>query len=290
MRRFFTLALLGALVATCAVAATPEKKGKPRFLVFGEGDNWALFDVNAHKAERLQFPTPYHPEGVAVSPDGNWLVFTAYDSAADNALLFKWNRMSTEAPVRLGSDHGYHADPAFSADGTYIYFAHHPGGAPPGMHAPKAYAQIHRIRPDGTGLESLTSENGCHFAVSGTSGDALFFAHTPCFMNNSSIVYFNLKTRQSRQLDKGDEILSEPSLAPDGKKVLFSKKTQESYIVVEATWPGWRVRPLLEIPKTMNKVRPQYGSSQTEVLYQSMGAIWSFDGKTATRLFSLSTP
>lgn len=158
------------------------------------------------------------------------------------------------------------------------------------MHAPKAYAQIHRIRLDGTGQEALTSEDGCHFAASGTSGDSLFFAHTPCHMNNSSIVHFDLKTRRAKQLDSGGEILSEPSLSPDGKRVLFSKKTQETHVILEATWPGWRVRPLLEIPKTMNRVRPQYGSSQSEILYQSVGAIWSFDGKTSTRLFSLSTP
>ena len=83
-------------------------------------------------------------------------------------------------PVSIGDSHGYHASPTISPDGEWVFFAHHPSArGHPTAHEAKAYAQIYRVHADGTGLEALTSGNGCHMSPTVSStGDSLTSTRT----------------------------------------------------------------------------------------------------------------
>lgn len=287
------LALGWVLLGTPLPADAQANSWKaPRYLVFGNAPQWFLFEVHSRKLEPLSFPEPFRPEGIDVSRDGLILYFTAYDSKARNTLLFSWVRGSQTPPASVGNTRGYHSDPALSPDGRWLYFAHNPDArGPPGKHTSKAYAQLYRVRTDGTGLEALSAEDGCHFAPTVARGESVFLVHTTCSFERW-LVRYDLRTRKARRLDEQFAIFDEPTASPDGERLLFAVTVPAGIELREQRVRGGQPKTLLTVPVDMPRIRPRYGSRPQEILYQYQQALWSFDGERSTQLgkLSLETP
>lgn len=167
------------LLALAALA--PVAPAAPRYAVFGSYRNWTLVEMTTAKSERLVLPADVKPRELNVSRDGKLVAFTAYSGDAHTFLLYAWDRSIAHPPRQIGDDRGYHANPVFDRSGTWVYFAHNPDAVgQPMNHEPRAFAQIYRVRLDGTSLTALTNEKGCHFAPEPTKSGKVVYVHSQC--------------------------------------------------------------------------------------------------------------
>src|SRR5262249_32162588 len=116
----------------------------------------------------------------------------------------------------------YHANPVVDATNTWVYFAHSSSSAgEPMNHAARSYAQIYRVHLDGTGLESITAEAGCHYAPVIGAANKLFFIHATCNHQRDTVVAFD--TRANTQTPRlGFTDGGTNSLSLDGEWSAFS--------------------------------------------------------------------
>src|SRR5579871_3847855 len=154
------------LAAILSASLGPAARGKPdpwsapRTAVFGEtGGGWKAVALPELAVREVPFPPEVKPQHVTASADGHTVFFTAFDSVAQNVLLFRRDWDVAGPARRIGDSRGYHSDPVVSPDGQWVYFAHNPDAHGPAMQHPEkqAYAQIYRVHPDGSGLEALTN-------------------------------------------------------------------------------------------------------------------------------------
>jgi WD40-like Beta Propeller Repeat len=251
-----------------------------RYVAFGitnDRTTWVAVEVHSDAVERLDIPDGFRPEYLAIAPDGHFLVFTAFDQAANNTLLFRLDRTPNAHPVSIGDTQGYHASPTVSSDGEWVLFAHHPlARGKPTEHEPQAYAQIYRVHSDGTGLEPLTSGNGCHLSPTVSPSGDLAYVHSDCFRSR----WFELLRRKAG-IEQPPERLSgavnEPALSPDGLSVVFWVRQPNSAALYEMNLRD--KKPLLRaqfVPRT-NAIRPQFGTRREELLFQTSTGVWRLD-------------
>jgi hypothetical protein len=278
--------VLHALPAPAGAPRGPWRE--PRVLVFGERHQWVLVHVPSLRAEPVSFPQGYEPVSLTASRDGRTLVFTSRDASHPQDALFAWHWRTESSPRSIGMEVGRHGEPALSPDGKWAYFVHHPeSNGPPGAHTSQATAQLAKVRLDGSGYERLTQAPGCHFSPAPAASGRIFFLHTPCDFTRS-IRVFEPGTRAVTTVRTAGLRMEQLSLAPDGRHGVYAESRRGSMALVEFSVRTGEVRTLHEFEHVSPYVRPQYGRSAQELLYQHGGAVWSFDGKTATRLFLIN--
>ncbi|PTL76191.1 hypothetical protein DAT35_51425 [Vitiosangium sp. GDMCC 1.1324] len=256
-----------------------------RVLAFGEGRDWMLVHVPGLQSERVVFPVGFEPTSLTVTRDGRTIVFTSRDAHHLFDALFAWDWKSKTAPRSIGMDKGRHGEPALSPDGQWVYFAHHPeSDGPPGQHTSKATAQLTRVRIDGLNYERLTNAPGCHFAPAPATSGKVIFLHTPCDFTRS-IKVLDTRSRQVTALRTTGLRMEQLSLSPDSKRGVYAEMRSDTLALMEVDVSTGEVKQLHQFDRTGPLARPQYGRSTNEILYQHDGAVWRFDGNTATRLF-----
>ncbi len=182
-----------------------------------------------------------------IAPDGSAIAFTSRSAAAQNNLLFIWDR--SEAPARLlGREMGFHANPSFSFDGEWVLFAHHPRkGGPPGQHEPGANAQVYRVRRDGTRLEALTDTRGCKVSPVSRDGFELFFIHSTCDLFDG----YSQATAggPEKRLGPTDAKYKVLRLSPDGRHLALIEQRMDTFALWGVELPSSRKRLLVEVEK-----------------------------------------
>ena len=239
----------------------------PRFLLFGDkGPDWLLLEANSRKIER--FTTPVGQiEGIAVAPDGQSFAYIARVSA-ERLGIWSWKR-GQAPPLLLESKPGRYSDPAFSPDG-WIYFSRSPSDGTR-QHTFGTYAQVFRVRPDGSELQQVTDENGCHFASAFTPRGELVYVHSSC----------SVRTWIERRHDAPKpEILvtvvgsiAEATTSPNSDAVLFVQDEPDSFAVQEVR-SGQKPHVLFRLDRSMERVRAAYGRTSKEIFYQQGGQVW----------------
>lgn len=274
------------LLLVAAPPATPRAPS-PSYLVFSHDGAWIALDVSTGKPERIRVPSTYPATTLTVSRDGQHIVYTAYDQGALNDLLYRWDWKAKSPPVRIGNAEGFHADPAVSPDGQWVYFAHHPKkGGPPGQHEERANAQLYRVRMDGTQLTALTNELGCHLRPSIRPDGDVIYVHTPCSVNTKTLHLMRAGQPASGPLASGD--LNEPVYSPDGKSLVFVERDGADVLLKERTSAE---RP----PRILHKLRlreglsarVQFGAKAQELYFQDAESVSRLVGRKVTRLFSM---
>ena len=268
------LALMIATASASSEQATPAR----RYLAFGpRGADWVLIEIASRRIERLALPAR-DVDGLAVSNDGTWLVYVA--PAGNKKGLWAWKRGGS-APRLLDSGPGRYSDPAIAPDG-FIYFSRSPVNGR--SHTFGTYAQIFRIRRDGTGLEQITDENGCHFSVSFTQRGKLQYVHSSCTAR--SWIKRVVGAAEPDTLVAVAGSLAEATPSPDGRSVLFVTDEPDSFVVHEVSGKK-PPRTLFAIDRRMARVRLAYGRSSKEIFYQQGGKVWILDHGTRTVLATL---
>lgn len=170
--------------------------------VFGAWElrgSWYLVDLTGRSATQYTPPEGYRLEHLAVRRDGKQLVLTARTKAHPVAALYVIDRSADGPPKLLTDDPGYYEDATFSGDGAWIYFSHaRKGMGKVEAHSPDAYGQIFRIRPDGRGLEQLTTTPGCKFQVR-ERNQRLTYLHSSCH-GPRSLEILDTSTRQTQTI------------------------------------------------------------------------------------------
>ena len=208
----------------------------------------------------------------AVSPDGKVVAFTTWDDKVQNPLLYKWDVGGATASL-LGEPQGFHASPDFTNDGKWVYFAHHPRkGGPPGKHEVGANAQLYRVRTNGTGLEALTSEPGCHMHPNVGSKGAVVYAHTGCRMGRSVKIFAN--RRSTKGLEPAFGEFDAPVFDRSEQRIAFAMQTRVDVAVYERrTADSATPTELLRIANPSEQTRLAYGNSD-DIIYQDATGIW----------------
>lgn len=273
---------LPLLLALVAAGPVPSE----RYLAFGNISGWFALEVHSGKPARIRIPAPYRAHTLTISANGEHVVFTAHDEAARNPLLYRWDWRKGAAPVSIGDKQGFHADPAISPDGKWVYFSHHPRmGGPVGVHQPGANAQLYRVRLDGQELSALSNERGCHLSPAFRPDGELIYVHTLC-----SVTQKNLRLMKNGVVLPeilATEELNEPSFAPDGKHLVFVSREGPNAVLKE--WTSLR-RPARVLHRFLlmedAKARAQYGINAKEIYFQDDNAVMRLSGSVATRLFA----
>jgi hypothetical protein len=265
----------GALEAARAARENPW--AVPRHVVFGRADDrdsWLMVEVHSHEVRRLSFPEDAKPEAVVASADGQFLCFTAFDPVVGNTLLYRLDLKAGASPQRIGDSQGYHADPVVSPDGKWVYFAHHPNArGRPREHESKAFAQLYRVRVDGTALEPLTNGAGCHFAPTVGPAGNVIYVHTSCHREHW-LETLGGGFEGLPSLGKFHGALEEPSISPDGRRFIFWANETNSVALYEGE-PNRSVPQLrARVHPGYNHLRPTFGAKPTELLFQTGEAVF----------------
>lgn len=268
------------IAAVEALAAGPQPTAS-RYLAFGpRGSEWILLDVASRRVERITLPAA-DIDGLAVSSDGTRFAYVGPAPDGKPAVWF-WKR-GDAVPRLIESGAGKYSDPAFAPDG-WIYFSRSPVNGR--GHAFGTYAQVFRIRADGTGLEQITDEDGCHFGVSFTRRGRLQYIHTSC--KAQSWIERASQPARPEILVAVAGSLAEAVASPDGRSVLFVSDEPDSFVIQEATGKA-RPRFLFAIDRRMRRVRVAYGRNGNEILYQQGGRIWSLDHGVRTLVAAMES-
>jgi hypothetical protein len=260
MNRLAVIAAVG-LVSTGLLPSV----GKRAPLLFGEGDHWIVVDPRSYQAAPVVFPIS-EIENAAASPDATSFAVIAHDAKRGSA-VWLWSRGQESARLLFAKD-GHFADPAFGADGKWLYFSHSGSGVRP--HMAGNYAQIFRSRPDGSSLEQITDEDGCHFGTTIARGD-LHYIHSSC----STTSWLRRQGADGKTATEATTlgIIDEVAVSPSGNVILYVLNGPDSVTV-------WRLRlgrpaqVLFRDRKTMQRLRPAFGRDEDEILFQASGAVW----------------
>jgi len=253
------------IAALASLSASPDRTSLTRYVAFGpQGSEWLLVEVASRRVERITLPAK-DVDGLAVSSDGTQFAYVG--PAGNSRGLWSWKR-GDATPRLVESGAGKYSDPAISPDG-WIYFSRSPVNGR--SHTFGTYAQVFRIRPDGTGLQQITDENGCHFGVSFTRRGQLQYIHTSC--TAQSWVERVGQTTSPEILVAVVGSLAEATASPDGRSVLFVSDEPDSFVVQEATGRN-TPRVLFALDRRMRRVRLAYGRNKDEIFYQQGGKVW----------------
>lgn len=270
-------ALVGLFfVSSTALAAGRERS---RYVAFGGGRHWLLVDVYAKKGRPLTLPDGVSAEELTVTPDGRHVAFTARPADRASDTIYLWEPATGAAPAPIDTDGGRYANPAFSPDGTWLYFVHNllPARGP-GMHGERNYAQLYRRRVSGGALEPLTEDTGCKMQPTPGPGDTVLLVHNSCRESRSLILAHLGSGRRDTLVPMGPEQLSQPVLSPDGKAVLLTYEGQNTLTVMEQVLATGTRRPLFTLPRVTHGLQARYGVTRSEIFYLREGQLWLHRG------------
>lgn len=268
-----------ALIAAALGAGNASNTPHPHYLAFGpRGRDWLLVEVTTRRVDRVTLPAS-DIDGLAVSSDGNRFAYIAA-SADHKQGLWSWNR-GDPLPRIIDSGAGRYSDPALGPDG-WIYFSRSPVNGR--QHTFGTYAQVFRTRADGSGLQQITDENGCHFGVSFTSRGRLQYIHSSC--TAQSWVERTGQSTKPEILVAVAGSLAEATSSPDGRSLLFVSDEPDSFVVKEVRGTS-APRMLAAFDRAMRRVRVSYGRSTEEIFYQQGGNIWMLDHGQRTMIAAL---
>lgn len=259
--------LLFALLSTSAGA---------EHMVFGDsGRGWFVFDSATGEARPLAVPSGRSIAGIDISSDGKMVAFTAYDPQAQNTLLFSLNE-ATRKVERIGNDRGFHSNPRFSPDGRWVYFAHNPEAmGPPGQHGMKAFAQIYRVRTDGTSLEQLTSGRGCHFAPAVSRRLTPLFIHSNC--STERLIKMKSGSDEKRWATE-DMAFEETEIDESGEIGFVTAAGRSDTAILKVTSRGGTAELLCRVPRDgIATHRLRFDERQNALFYQARGEVWRKD-------------
>jgi hypothetical protein len=268
-----------ALPLAHAAKASGSSKvpGETRWIIFGIPEvpsSWLALEAQTRAVRRLPDLEPFHPTGVAISPGGDLLAFTAAPEGSAVALLHIARSDNLSTPRQIGDRTGFHANPVFHGSG-WIYFAHNPfADGEPMKHQSKAYAQIWRIRPDGTGLSQLTTGDGCHFSPSPWL-EGLLYIHTDCagtrWLEGSRDQAGSIHRVGVAAMPAAQSI----SISPTGDYALFSAPTGSSLRISRVRLLSGETTTVADLSAPLvPDTRPQFGRNSTEVFYQTVHGVW----------------
>lgn len=258
------------MITTAISAAAFAAPARPP-LVFGVGNAWTVVAPDGRLLKQLRGVCGREARDLAVSPDEATLVFTAWSDAVENWLLYACDDGSS--PRLLGEAQGYHGNPAFSPDGAWVYFVHHPKkGGPLGMHDPGANAQLYRVRLDGSGLESFTDSKGCKLAPQATASSVVF-VHDTCTGVRSIELVSPGRRSGVVTLEHGHNSHF-PDLSPDGHFVLITRKTLAATELLSLDVKTKAVRSLWGLPPGYAETYARWGNDATSIIYQRDGAVF----------------
>jgi hypothetical protein len=257
----------------------------PRYAAFGRFRTWTLVNLVDGKPEWLPLPPSLIPRELTVSVDGRTVVFTGYSETAGTNLLYAWDKDPAHPPRSIGDTRGYHANPAVDAAGEWVYFAHNPDAVGlPMSHTSRAYAQIYRVHLDGSGLQRLTDEQGCHFAPSPGRGGKLLFVHTQCHGHERALVRMTLANASEATLKMvGDA--NETMASDDGRKLLYVVSNSGFGSVFELD-VGTGASMLIDQGRIGSRAEPRFGAGR-QIYYALNDAVWSMKAGRKQRIVSL---
>jgi hypothetical protein len=259
----------------------------PRFEVYEDGlGHWWSVDAHTHDVRKVQLPAGRVIRGVAVAPDGR-VVMTADEPSAHNTLLFIWDPGAPmKPPVSIGDVRGHHFEPAVSLDGQWVYFAHNPDSSgPPGAHSQGAFAQIYRVHLDGSGLEALTANAGCHWGPTAVNEDLVVLIHSSC-SRGQWVETLRKGVAAAEIVSPRLGLLQSVELAPDRSRILIESSSLSETFVEERELRTGHVERLFSRPREFLHAR--YGRDRRDVLFQSQNAIWAWTHGGTDKLATFS--
>jgi hypothetical protein len=267
------LLLLGSAVAT------------PRYAAFGRYRTWAVVNLTNGQSEWLTLPQDVRPRELTIADDGRLIVFTAYAAEAGTFLLYSWDKDASHPPRLVGDTRGYHANPAFDRAGEWIYFAHNPNavGMPMG-HMARAYAQIYRVRSDGTDLQPLTAEDGCHFSPVANKTGGVVFVHTQCHGHDRDLVSRTSASGSETTMKLAGDA-AELALSEDGKRTIYVVRRKRSAFLFEMDVTTGVSKPI-DSGTSDAAVAPRFGKGR-ESYYVLDDVVWRQHGASKIRVVSL---
>lgn len=257
----------------------------PRYAAFGRYRTWAVVNLAKGTSEWLPLPSNIRPRELTISIDGRVVVFTGYAAEAGTYLLYSWDKDPAHDPHRIGDTRGYHANPAIDPNGDWVYFAHNPNAeGMPMSHAARAYAQIYRVHLDGSGLQPLTDEQGCHFAPAPNKQGEVLFVHTQCHGFERSLVRKALPAGAESILKLvGDA--TELTLSDDGRRVLYAV-TKSRYVAIFELNLETGTSTLVDQGTGALGVGPRFGDAR-QVYYMLNDSVWRSKAGRKQRLISM---
>jgi Tol biopolymer transport system component len=192
---------------------------------------------------------------------------------------------SAHPPRSIGDTRGYHANPAFDPSGEWVYFAHNPDAVGlPMRHIERAYAQIYRVHLDGSELQKLTNERGCHFAPAPGKNGKLLFVHTQCHGYERSLVRMTLADASESTLKLvGDA--NETALSDDGRKLLYVVNRSGLASLFELDVETGASK-LIDEGAVISGAEPRFGIGR-QIYYVLNDALWSARAGHKRRILSL---
>jgi len=169
----------------------------------------------------------------AWSPDGKQLAVALTISGLTQIYVIDAQKPST--PKRLTNSGSIDTEPAWTADGRYIYFTSDRGGSP----------QIYRMAPDGSGVQRVTF-SGDYAVTPRISPDGKTLAYVA--RRNGTFQVQSIDLATGAELTITDTVMDEsPSFAPNGRLLLYATEINGRGILASASTDA-RVRTRLSGP------------------------------------------
>lgn len=250
--------------------------------MFGRPGEWYVVSRSGELLSQHQQFAGREAADATVSPDGRVFVFTSWEPSAENFLLYKWSESKQTAEL-LSEPRGFHAAPTFTDDGKWVYFAHHPGkGGPPGEHEPGAFAQLYRVKLDGSALERLTDAPGCHMQPATADGPVVAIAHTDCAAGRS-IELWRGKNQKPISINTGLGEHGWPTFALKPMRIAYVFETRVDSVVYEYDLARRSTKELFHFNHSADSARLAFGSGAS-LLFQNQTGVYRYRGGTQTEI------
>jgi TolB protein len=202
-------------------------------LVSSQRGTLAKVDLATGAEEPLRLPMQGTYDA-ALSPDGSKIAFSMSPAQArDNNEVFVVGADGTGLR-KLTRIAGLQDEPAWSADGRWIYF--HAGEGSSDDH------DIVRIAPDGTGQEQLTAGMGFHFEVAIAKDGALAFSSNRS--GNYELYVQEPGVAEAKALTDHPAADGAPAWSPDARTLLFESSRGGSHGLWSIARGGGKPEPV----------------------------------------------
>ncbi|MAI88533.1 MAG: peptidase M28 [Candidatus Marinimicrobia bacterium] len=209
-----------------------RKSGKSRRYSWDYDEHYELFlyDLNTKKYEQITNSVGYDAEG-AVSPDGDWVVFSSNRSGYNEEMsdsdrklfekdksfkmdIYKKNLNNGEI-IRLTDVDGYDGGPFFSSDGKKITWRR--------FSKDGTTAEIYVMDSDGKNTKKITNLNAMSWApFYHPSGEYIIFSTNIHGFDNFELYIASTSNSNTLRITDTKGFDSLPTFSPDGKKISWT--------------------------------------------------------------------